>query len=63
MSDNIHKINSGSLYRDMIEEEVKRPLSDTEWSDFTSEVEGRVDNFIDGLLEDLIYDLAHKPSS
>lgn len=60
MTDNNYRIESGFLHREFIEVEVGRPITDEEWTDLTAEIEGRVDNFIDALLEDLIYDLAHK---
>lgn len=47
----------GAVERESIEQEVGRTLTDDEWSDFRSELVGRVDNFVNELVQDLILDL------
>lgn len=47
----------GAVERENIEQEIGRTLTDDEWSDFRNELVGRVDNFVNALVEDLILDL------
>lgn len=47
----------GAVERENIEQEIGRTLTDDEWSDFRSELIGRVDNFVYELVQDLILDL------
>jgi hypothetical protein len=35
---------------------IEKPLTDKEWEKVGSEVEGRVENFVDGLLAELVQD-------
>lgn len=50
----------GAVERENIEQEIGRTLTDDEWSDFRNELVGRVDNFVNALVEDLILDLEEK---
>lgn len=47
----------GAVERENIEQEVGRTLTDNEWIDFRNELIGRVDNFVNELVQDLILDL------
>lgn len=39
---------------------IEGPLNEEEWKTVASEVEGRVENFLDGLLADIVQDYNEK---
>jgi hypothetical protein len=39
-----------------VEHWVEGPLTDKEWENINKEIEGRLENFIDGLLAELVQD-------
>ena len=45
-----------SISKTDVELWVQRPLTDNEWTKIRSEIEGRLDNFIDNLAEELVRD-------
>jgi hypothetical protein len=45
-----------SVTREDVEHWVEGPLTDEEWKNIASEIEGRVENFVDGLLAELVQD-------
>jgi hypothetical protein len=42
--------------KQQFEKWIEKPLTDKEWEKVGSEVEGRVENFVDGLLAELVQD-------
>ena len=42
--------------KQQFEKWIEKPLTDKEWDKVGSEVEGRVENFVDGLLAELVQD-------
>jgi hypothetical protein len=42
--------------KQQFEKWIEKPLTDKEWEIVGSEVEGRVENFVDGLLAELVQD-------
>jgi hypothetical protein len=45
-----------SVTREDVEHWVEGQLTDEEWKNIASEIEGRVENFVDGLLAELVQD-------
>lgn len=48
-----------SISKSDVELWVQHPLTNNEWTKIKSEIEGRLDNFIDNLAEELIRDYNH----
>ena len=42
--------------REDVEHWIEGPLTDEEWKNIGSEIEGRVENFVDGLLAEMVQD-------
>jgi hypothetical protein len=50
------KIEFEPVTKEDFEHWIEGPLTDEEWKNVASEVEGRVENFVDGLLAELVQD-------
>jgi hypothetical protein len=48
-----------SIGKSDVELWVQHPLTNNEWTKIRNEIEGRLDNFIEGLAEELIQDYNH----
>lgn len=51
-----NEIKFESVTRESFEKWIGNPLTDKEWDNVGNEVEGRVENFLDGLLTELVAD-------
>lgn len=47
-------IEEWRIYRNNVETEIGRVLTDEEWDEFASEIKGRIENYENALYEDLI---------
>ena len=48
------------INREAVEAELERPLTDEQWNAINEELEGRVDNFIEEVLDGIIEDIEEK---
>ena len=48
------------INREAVEAELERPLTDEQWNAINEELEGRVDNFIEDVLDGIIEEKAGK---
>ena len=48
------------INREAVEAELERPLTEEQWSAITEELAGRVDNFIEEVLDGIIEEKAGK---
>jgi hypothetical protein len=54
------EIELSTTSRENFEEWVGEPLTDEQWAEVVSEVEGRTENYLDGLLSELVQDHKEK---
>lgn len=46
--------NKWLIDREAIESQLENPLTEEQWAEIAEEIEGRVDNFIEEILDDVI---------